>query len=344
MNPGRMNVVAGMDVGGTKLAVRAETLGGDRVTDTQLSAADWAAAPAATAAGWLTERLARCLPAGAAIAALGVGAQGCNSPAVTSDLQRALAARGVRAAVVNDGALLIPAAGLDHGIAIVAGTGSVGVAIDVMGNGLQVGGWGWVLGDEGGAAAIVREATRAALAARDEGRPDDGLLGALTRAFGVSTAESLARAVNDDPVPENWAPRSPAVFAAADDGSALAAAVIDAAGGHLATLVSRLVARGAVGDTVVAAGGVITGQPRLARAVRACLARRHPGLALRVLDADPVAGAVTLARRLLGPAWDLGPLAARAQQGPDHHHVDGDDHDRPDRLVRDEQEVDDGAR
>jgi N-acetylglucosamine kinase-like BadF-type ATPase len=295
-----MKVIAGIDVGGTKLAIRAETLEGERVTHGQFSAAAWQAVPATAAAAWLTERLAQCLPGEARVAALGVGAQGCNSPAVAADLEWALGSLGVRATVVNDGALLIPAAGLDQGIGIVAGTGSVGIAVDAAGNTLRAGGWGWVLGDEGGAAAIVREATRAALAAHDEGRPDDGLLDALEQAFGAATAERLARAVNDEPTPENWAPRSPAVFAAADGGSALAAAVIDAAAGHLATLVSRLVARGAAdGGTVVAAGSVIVRQPRLARAFRACLARQHPELTVRILDEEPVAGAVVLARRLL---------------------------------------------
>jgi N-acetylglucosamine kinase-like BadF-type ATPase len=293
------DVVVGIDVGGTKLAIRAETLAGERVADARFSAAAWEAVPADTAAALLTERLAQCLPGEARVAALGVGAQGCNSPAVVADLERALGSLGIRAAVVNDGALLIPAAGLDQGIGIVAGTGSVGIAADAAGNTLSAGGWGWVLGDEGGAAAIVREATRAALAAHDEGRPDDGLLDALEQAFGVATAERLARAVNDEPTPENWAPRSPAVFAAADGGSALATAVIDAAADHLATLVSRLVARGAVGGTVVAAGSVIVRQPRLAEAFRARLAPRHPGLTLRLLDEEPVAGAVALARRLL---------------------------------------------
>jgi len=292
-------VVAGIDVGGTKLAVRVETLTGDRVADTRFDAADWEARPASAAAAWLAERLARCLPGEARLAALGVGAQGCNSPAVAADLKRTLGERGIRAAVVNDGALLIPAAGLEHGIGIVAGTGSVGIAADPAGNTLFAGGWGWVLGDEGGAAAIVREATRSALAAHDAGLPDDGLLGALEQAFAVPTAERLARAVNDDPTPDNWAPRSPTVFAAADAGSALATAVIDAAAGHLTTLVSRLVARGAVGRTVVAAGGVIVRQPRLAAALRTSLAGRHPGLTLRILREEPVAGAVVLARRLL---------------------------------------------
>ena len=93
-----------------------------------------------------------------------------------------------------------------------------------------------MLGDEGGAAAIVREATRAALTAHDEGLADDGLLAALLGAFGVDAlragdgaVERLTRLVNDEPTVENWAPRAPAVFAAAEDGSGLAMAVIEAA-------------------------------------------------------------------------------------------------------------------
>jgi N-acetylglucosamine kinase-like BadF-type ATPase len=294
-----MKVIAGLDIGGTKLAVRAETIGGDRVVHAESSAAEWTAVPAAAAADWLASQLRQHLPRGSEIAALGVGAQGCDSPEIAAALRRSLESLGVRATVVNDGALLIPAAGLEHGIGIVAGTGSVGVAEDAAGNALQAGGWGWVLGDEGGAAAIVREATKAALAAHDAGQADDGLLSALQRVFDVPDAERLARAVNDDPTVANWAPRAPAIFAAAGQGSALADAVITGAAGHLTTLVATLIARGAVGRDVVAAGSVILNQPRLARTFRVQLARHHPSLRLRFLNDDPVAGAVTLARRLL---------------------------------------------
>lgn len=297
-----MNVVAGLDVGGTKVAIRVETLAGHRVADGRSDAADWSAVPAPAAAAWLLDRLRQCVPDGCTVAALGVGAQGCDTPAIAADLRRELGSLGLRAVVVNDGQLLVPAAGLEHGIGLVAGTGSIGVGTDASGKALLAGGWGWILGDEGGAAALVRDATRAALAAHDEGAPDDGLLGALQRAFGVPTAERLARVVNDDATVANWAPRAATVFAAADDGSALAAAVIDAAAEQLAVLVTRLVARGAVGGTVVAAGGVIAGQPRLAKALGHGLASRHPRMVLRILDEDPVAGAIVLARRLLATA------------------------------------------
>jgi len=160
---------------------------------------------------------------------------------------------------------------------------------------LFAGGWGWVLGDEASAPAIVREATKAALAAYDDDRADDGLLAALLGHFGVADAPALARAVNDEPTPENWGPGAPAVFHAADAGSPLARGVIDDAARALQKLVTRLVERGAVGTTVVAAGSVIVNQPRLADSLRAHLAREHPALNLRLLEVPPVAGALALA-------------------------------------------------
>lgn len=294
-----LDVLAGLDVGGSKLAIRAETLAGERVLDAVVPAAGWEATPADAAAKWLTGHLARVLTPSWRVLAAGVGAQGCDSPETGAALQCALAAAGVLAVVVNDGALVVPAAGLEQGIGLVAGTGSIGIGANAAGQVLIAGGWGWVIGDEAGAPALVREATRAALTAHDSGRPDDGLLGALLAAFDVPRAERLARAVNDEPTPENWGPRAAAVFEAADAGSALAAAVIDDAGAQLAQLAGRLRARGAVGTTVVAAGGVITSQPRLADALRARLATDQPDLELRILAEPPVAGAVTLARRLL---------------------------------------------
>ncbi|MEW2521999.1 N-acetylglucosamine kinase [Actinacidiphila alni] len=301
-----MRVVVGADVGGTKLAVRVAPLDaqpdGDQdpaYTDHLLAADGWEASPVDTAAGWLLERLARVVPEGAEIAAVGIGAQGCDTQHHCAELAAAVEKSGVPAVVVNDAALLMPAAGLDTGIGVVAGTGSIAVAADAGGNVLFAGGWGWVLGDEGGAPAIVRDAVRAALAAYDAGSADDGLLAALLDHFAAPDPQTLARIVNDEPTPGNWGPAAPAVFRAADAGSALAAGVIEGAARELELLVSRLVGRGAVGDTVVAAGSVVVRQPRLADAFRARLAAEQPRLTLRLLDVPPVAGALALARTRL---------------------------------------------
>ncbi|MCK8475547.1 N-acetylglucosamine kinase [Microbacterium aurugineum] len=292
-------LIVGMDVGGTKAAVRATDAAGHVVVDVVVSSAEWDAEPADAAATWLVDVLARALPSGAPIAALAIGAQGLDKSEVVHDLEQALRSHGFRRVqCVNDAALLVPAAGLTEGIGLIAGTGAIGVGADAAGAPLVTGGWGWVIGDEAGAAGLVREATKAALLAHDEGEPDDGLLGALLADFDVADAERLARIVNDEPTMANWGPHAPAVFRAADAGSALAVGVIDDGASHLVRLVDQLRRRGAAGRTVVAAGGVITAQPRLAASVRALLVARHPELDFVVLGDQPVAGAWFLANRL----------------------------------------------
>lgn len=292
------DVVVGVDAGGTKSAIRVEALDGTRIADVVFHAEGWAAEPPEKATRWIAERV-RTAAGDATVRAVGVGAQGCDRPEIATDLSAALSALVAPTRVVNDAELLLPAAGVDRGIAVIAGTGSIAVGASASGEPMFAGGWGWVIGDEGGGAAIVRDATIAALTARDRGADDDGLLTALLAAFEVSDAERLARAVNDDATIENWGPHAPAVFDAADAGSALAAAVIARAAVQLAELVSRLRSRGATGDVVVASGSVIARRARLFDAFRAAVRDAHPELDVRLLEDAPVAGAVAIARGLL---------------------------------------------
>lgn len=291
-------LLVGLDLGGTKSAVRASTLDGRIVVDAVVPSTDWDAEPIDSGAAWVDALLRSELPDDATIAALGVGAQGLDTAEIAHEFELALAGLGHRARCVNDAALLIPAAGLQTGIALISGTGAIGAGTSADGAMLITGGWGWVIGDEAGAAGIVREATRAALRAHDDGLPDDGLLSALRTAFGVDDAERLARAVNDVPTMDNWGPAAPAVFAAADGGSVLASTVIENAARHLARLVDQLVRRGATGSDIVAAGSVIVGQPRLFGALARLVAERHPDYTVHLLTDPPVAGALALAREL----------------------------------------------
>lgn len=289
-------VVVGLDVGGTKTAVIVESVDGQRLVETTLASDGWDAEPIDQGVHWIASRIASLTP-DYEVVGVGIGAQGLDTPEISKEFAEALGAQGYPAIAVNDAALLVPAAGHDVGIGLISGTGAIGVAQDASGALLITGGWGWVIGDEAGAAGIVREATRAALLAHDDGLADDGLLSALLDGFGVQDAERLARAVNDVATMDNWGPRAPAVFAAADGGSALAVSVIDAAAEHLARLVDQLVARGAVGAAVVAAGSVIVGQPRLFAGLSARVGQRHPDLTVELLTHAPVEGALTLARR-----------------------------------------------
>jgi N-acetylglucosamine kinase-like BadF-type ATPase len=300
-----IDVVVGLDIGGTKTALVAETVAGEPAARTEVRSYGWSASPAGPAAAWIAQQLRDLLPAGRRVVALGVGAQGCDTNDHCQRLAGELARLGLPAVVVNDAALLVPAAGLARGIAVVSGTGAIGVGQDARGRYLFAGGWGWVLGDDAGAAGLVREATRAALAAHDAGHADDGLLAALQDAFGVTRPDLLARAVNDVPTMDSWGPRAPVVFEAADRGSARAVAVIEAGARHLVELVTQLVGRGAVGADVVAAGSVIVHQPRLFSDFRRLLEAAQPALVARLLDRAPVDGALALARRLRPPGGSV---------------------------------------
>ncbi len=297
------NLIAALDIGATKAHLVIESRDGRRLVDVARPSLGWEAEPASEAAAWIARRIAAHAPHGAAVDALAVGAQGINRAETAHALEAALAALGYRPTASNDAMLIVPAAGLSEGIGVIAGTGAIVVGTDAAGTFLTAGGWGWVIGDEGSASGLVRDATRTALRANDAGRPDDGLLGALIRDFGVADAERLTRAVNDNPTIQNWAPHAAAVFAAAEAGSALAAAVIAEGADALADLVTRLRTRGAVGKDVVVAGSVIVNQQRLLDAFCDHLTETNPDLEVHVLTAAPVEGAVLLAHRLATQLW-----------------------------------------
>src|SRR5437879_7072469 len=99
------------------------------------------------------------------------GSAGAEVPAGRERLENLLASilPGCKVTVVHDARLVLAAAGLDSGVALIAGTGSVAFGRDPGGREARAGGWGWLLGDEGSGAWIVREAAREVLRRADAG-------------------------------------------------------------------------------------------------------------------------------------------------------------------------------
>ncbi|MZF90461.1 BadF/BadG/BcrA/BcrD ATPase family protein [Streptomyces sp. SID5643] len=292
-------LVVGIDVGGTKTHLRA--LAGDTlVADHVRASGGWRPHDPVAAAGWLAALVADALPAGARPSAVAVGGHACETPRQCAQIRAALQLHfDAPALVVGDAQLLVPAAGLDKGVGLVAGTGSVAVGRLPDGTAVQVGGWGAVLGDEGGAAGLVREAARAVWAAHDRGEQPDALALGLIAALDVPEVPALGAALERAThVSAEWGRHAPAVFAAAADGSALARTVVDEAGWALAALVTRLADRGVVVDDVVVAGGTVLSQPELFDAFTVALAETLPTARARPLRVPPVEGAVALARSL----------------------------------------------
>ena len=82
--------------------------------------------------------------------------------------------------------------GDEPGVLLVAGTGSVVRAVDPRGEVVTVGGWGALLGDEGGGYGIGLDGVRAVLRSADGREPETDLTDALLSATGTAGPRELA--------------------------------------------------------------------------------------------------------------------------------------------------------
>jgi len=277
----------GLDIGGS--SSRARLVEGTRiVAEAEGPGANVAALPPPVVADRLAALLGGLGEIGAD--ACCAGSAGAEIPAGRERLERILTdlLPGCRITIVHDTRLVLAAAGLDSGIALISGTGSVAYGHDLDGREARAGGWGWLIGDDGSAAWLAREAARAVMRRSDAGAPLGPLGDALLQATRARGTEELVGALHGLTEPGEWAALAGVVFDTAGADSASASLVEDAAAG-LSELVAVVRRRLALEGPVVLAGGQLLNQPRLEAAVR-----KHLGAAVR-LDEPPVAGAVRLA-------------------------------------------------
>lgn len=230
------------------------------------------------------------------VAVVVAGVHGNDSAEQGAILSAPLAGRYPIVRVLNDSNLLILAYGATSGTGIIAGTGSSATAT-VGDDVVTVGGWGWIFGDEGGAAGIVRDAAKQVLEAHDLDETDL-LTEVFLEFFGIDHPHRLVH-VFATVEPREWSRAAILIFGAAKKGSARAQKVIDAHALALAELIARLKQRGGDVSTIVCAGGVLTGQPALFDAF-AHEVRRLGGASTKIallLD-PPVKGALNLARNI----------------------------------------------
>lgn len=288
-----MTAALGLDIGGT--ATRAVLSAGGR---TLCDRSGGSANPAAV--GWEAARaslreVVAALPA-VTVGAVCAGAAGAGDAAAAERLRELLGelVPGARVLVVPDARLVLAAAGLEAGVALVAGTGSIAFGCGVSGREARAGGWGHLLGDEGSGYWIAREAVRQALRNEDAGRAPSLLHRTLCGETGVGTALELAHRLHGEREPGRWAALASTVVAETDR-DAGAAAIVRRGGAGLAGLAKRVRERlGEPALPVVLAGGLLLGAPALEREVRA----RLPAPVLR-LEQPAVLGAVRLAEDLL---------------------------------------------
>ncbi|MCU1551375.1 MAG: BadF-type ATPase [Glaciihabitans sp.] len=292
-------MIVGIDLGGTKTRIVAES-DGDTVLDTVVPTNSWQRGELLdddTNGDRLLALFAHL--EGAATASVAIGAHGLDSDWQTREFNARMVARhGGRVLAVNDVELVAPAAGLERAIAVIVGTGSKIVGHDESGAVVSAGGHGFLLSDPGSAASLARDAVRAVLDAHDDGDEPDVLGRDLMAYFEVGDVVDLSYAFTADARMSSWAALGPLVFDSAEAGSQIATSVIDESARLLARDVGRVHARGAIGTNVICAGGVITNQPSLYRALTRHIDNLGLRLTVDLLTVAPVLGAVALARKL----------------------------------------------
>jgi len=194
---------------------------------------------------------------------------------------------------------LIGAHGERRGVLLLAGTGSVAYGINGVGQSAQAGGWGYLLGDEGGGYWIGMSALKQIACAAD-GResvsPD--FTAAVLGALGLKTpSEFLAFLYHADKPPvRQVAALAPLIMDYAGEPSI--AQILDAAAGELAQLCHAVINRLHLESPRIAfAGGLLETENPLSRRVCDRLSlSQYP-----IARYSPVVGAALLARLMTQP-------------------------------------------
>ena len=293
----------GVDAGGSKTAALAVAGGRScRLAGPAAQALrDGPEAAAAVVAALLAD--ARRQLDGAALAGVAVGLAGAGRDPVRQAVTAALAPAldGAPLVVTHDADVAYHAAwGAESGALLLVGTGSLVFARTEAGETVRAGGWGTVLGDDGSGAALGRAALRALLAALDGG-PPSALPELAAESFGLGDAESVMEAVYTERRP--LASFAPLLLAAVEAGDWIAEAALHAQVNALAKQAGWLATR--VGNGVrkrLAYAGGLSGEAAYRDALESALDRHLPGWAVTRCEAEPVEGALTLARSLVEAA------------------------------------------
>jgi glucosamine kinase len=296
----------GLDIGGTLSRARV-CMDGDVVAEAEAASASLTANGADGATAALADLLAQLpLDPNRPFDAVCAGSAGSNVPGAREFLHDRLAplTKAGTVVIVNDAMLVLPAAGLDAGVGVICGTGSIAVGRWQQRE-ARSGGFGYLLGDEGSGYWIARAALRALLDRRDRGVPLGVLGDHLLAAEGVDSIDALHRLFYDQPYPRHWARHAPLVL---DSGDPAATLITAEAAQALAALVASTAQRlGApAGPPVVLAGGLMA-HLALRAATERAIGEALPGSDVRVLTEPPVTGAV----RLAGAAVRLRAVLAR---------------------------------
>lgn len=189
---------------------------------------------------------------------------------------------------------LVGALGKREGILLLAGTGSVAYGVNPAGEQVQIGGWGYLIGDEGSGYKIGLQALRIVTYEHDRAKRTD-FSKILLEALGLSEAKDLISFMyhRDAPPVREVARLARTVLEMAKDNVPAAEKIIHNAAYDLAHLVHQAKQRLDIPDADIAfAGGLLTSDNMLSHRVARQVGLSTPPQALY----SPVVGAALLAK------------------------------------------------
>ena len=252
--------------------------------------------------GCLTQVLGSSCPAGSRCLS-GPGCVGGWTRAGMNDVQQAFQTVGFDQVVVShDAAIaLLGALGGADGVVVIAGTGSIAYGLEKE-QSTRIGGWGYLLGDEGSAFWIALRALQQVMWGFDgRTRQDPILYGAVQEYFEVSDAAQLVPLLYQTPLNRgNIGGFSKEITRLAHQGHGFSQEVLAEAGrqlGNLAVAALRNLGLVEKKGRVGVSGGVFAAGQWVLPFMQEQIWQVAPNQTLTLPDFDPAAGAVLMAAR-----------------------------------------------
>ena len=299
MDPFKLYI--GIDAGGTKTLLRAVGPAGQAASDLTGPAANAQrqvlAAVAQTLATLLRQVLAQTPQARLQAVCAGIAGAGeaTDREALADELRQLLGPDAPpHLLLCHDAEIALEGAFEGgSGVIAIAGTGSIVLARTEEGATRRVGGWGYLLGDEGSGYALGQAGLRAVADVFDGG-PATRLQALLAHRHGLDTPAALKQRVYRAAWPLQQV--APLVIEAAEGGDAVAARLVGEATQALAQQVARLAGDAGPLTPRVALLGGLAHEAYYYRAFAEALAAALPGWLLQAPASPPVEGALRLAR------------------------------------------------
>ena len=203
--------------------------------------------------------------------------------------------------VDNDARIALTGAiGFGPGVVVIAGTGSVSFGRNEAGEEARAGGWGPIIGDEGSAYGVARTALAAIVRAFDGRGPQTKMVDLLMAEYKMSPEELPRFVYSTSTHADDIARFTKVVSDAANDGDAVARAILDDAGRELGLCITAVAKRLNLGSQtfpVSYVGGVFNAGELLLQPMRAMLKSAAPAATLAPPLRKPVEGAAMMAVR-----------------------------------------------